>query len=292
MKEKKDIFNGKVKKEYFLYILICMIFIALLMFVVGGMILGVGLWANAGSEVAIFFMRILGLVIIAMGIAYVVGCMLVIRKYPKYQRLRRILYNSDCYFTDSDSTEYYGKTRGIRGRRHKASFDLVTRFAEAKNGMGDRKPVRYIVYSALSLFMGLLELIILIAGPILFEKGTIFPNVSDKVFIVCCMLVGIICLLLAIFFICRAYKAALMAPLENYEWRFELYTLLVNISIRQNNKKLKFWYKRDQVGEIENLVKSVSEKAELKLETKANKLVSFKVIDILNDRTIFKGYFI
>ena len=40
MKEKKDFFNDKIKKEYFLYILIYMIFIALLIFVVGGMFLG------------------------------------------------------------------------------------------------------------------------------------------------------------------------------------------------------------------------------------------------------------
>ena len=64
-----------------------MIFIALLMLVVGGMVLGVGLWANAGPVLAIIFMRILGVVIIALGIAYVIGCMLVIRKYPKYENL-------------------------------------------------------------------------------------------------------------------------------------------------------------------------------------------------------------
>ena len=56
---KKDIFHGKIKKEYFSYILFCIIFIALLMFVVGGMALGVGLWANAGPVIGIIFMRIL-----------------------------------------------------------------------------------------------------------------------------------------------------------------------------------------------------------------------------------------
>ena len=183
MKEKKDIFNGKIKKEYFSYILFYIIFIALLMFVVGGMALGVGLWANAGPVIGIIFMRILGVAIIALGIAYIVGCMLVIRKYPKYEKLRRILYNSDCYFTDSESKEYYGRVRGIRGRRYKAAFDLVTSIAEVEKGMGDEKPVRYTVYSALTLIMAVLGLVILIAMPLLFENGTIFPNISDDVFI-------------------------------------------------------------------------------------------------------------
>lgn len=292
MKEKKDIFNGKIKKEYFSYILIYMIFIALLMLVVGGMVLGVGLWANAGPVLAIIFMRILGVVIIALGIAYIVGCMLVIRKYPKYEKIRRILYNSDCYFTESDSNEYYGRIRGIRGRRYKAAFDLVTSFAEAEKRMGDRKPVRYTVYSALALFMGVSGLVILIAIPLLFENGTIFPNMSDDVFVLCYILSAVVCIAFAIFFLVRAYKVALMAPFENHKWISELYISLVDISVRKNNKKLKFWYNKDQIEQIENLVKSASENAELKLETKANKLVSFKVTDTLNDRVIFTGDFI
>ncbi len=292
MKEKKDIFNGKIKKEYFSYILIYMIFIALLMLVVGGMVLGVGLWANAGPVLAIIFMRILGVVIIALGIAYVVGCMIVIRKYPKYEKIRRILYNSDCYFTESDSNEYYGRIRGIRGRRYKAAFDLVTSFAEAEKRMGDRKSVRYTVYSALALFMGVSGLVILIAIPLLFENGTIFPNMSDDVFVLCYILSAVVCIAFAIFFLVRAYKVALMAPFENHKWISELYISLVDIAVRKNNKKLKFWYNNDQIEQIENLVKSASENAELKLETKANKLVSFKVTDTLNDCVIFTGDFI
>ena len=39
-------------------------------------------------------------------------------------------------------------------------------------------------------------------------------------------------------------------------------------------------------------MKSASENAELKLEAKRNKLVSFKVVDTLNQRVIFTGLFI
>ena len=71
-----------------------------------------------------------------------------------------------------------------------------------------------------------------------------------------------------------------------------MYSSLVDIAVRRNNKKLKFCYNKDQLEQIESLVKSASENAELKLETKENKLVSFKVVDTLNQRVIFTGLFI
>ena len=67
---------------------------------------------------------------------------------------------------------------------------------------------------------------------------------------------------------------------------------LVDISVRKNNKKLKFWYNTDQLEQIENLVKSASENAELKLETKDKKIVSFIVVDTLNKHVVFTGLFI
>jgi hypothetical protein len=80
-------------------------------------------------------------------------------------------------------------------------------------------------------------------------------------------------------------------PLKKTAWCSSLYTSLIDISVRQNNKKLKYWFDADQLEQIENLVKAASENAELKLETKRNKLVSFKVIDTLYDRVVFKGLF-
>ena len=54
------------------------------------------------------------------------------------------------------------------------------------------------------------------------------------------------------------------------EWHYPLYKSLVRISIRQNNKKQKFCYDADQLGQIENLVRSASQNAELQLERKRN----------------------
>ncbi|MBE6665862.1 MAG: hypothetical protein E7603_06570 [Ruminococcaceae bacterium] len=78
---------------------------------------------------------------------------------------------------------------------------------------------------------------------------------------------------------------------KEIEWYSPLYFSLVDISVRQNNKKHKFWYKIEQLEQIKDLVKSASENAELKLETKGNRLVSFTVTDTLNNSVRFKGLF-
>ena len=83
-----------------------------------------------------------------------------------------------------------------------------------------------------------------------------------------------------------------MSPFENLNRKYELYSALVDISVRQNNKKHKFWYDIDQLEQIEKIVKSASENAELKLETKGNKTVSFTVVDTLNNSVRFTGYFL
>ena len=75
------------------------------------------------------------------------------------------------------------------------------------------------------------------------------------------------------------------------EWHYPLYKSLVRISVRQNNKKQKFWYHADQLEQIENLVRSASQNVELQLERKRNKLRSFTVRDTLNDHMVFTGLF-
>ena len=290
---KKDIFNGKIKKEYFSYILGYMIFFALLFVVVAALCIYASIWGmtcNTSGER--FLMATFGVILFLLGGGYVFPQLFVIRNFPKYPRLRRILFNSDIYFTDSTSNEYFGGSRTIRGRRNKAAFDLVTAFAEAEKGMGNKKPLLYTVYSALTLFMGVLGLVILFVTPFLFKRDTIFSNMSDEVFSLCLILGAVVCIVFAIFFLVQAYKVALRVPLENHKWITELYTSLTDIAVRKNSKKLKFWYRRDQIEEIENLVKSASENAELKLETKANKVISFKVTDKSANRLIFNGYFI
>ncbi len=71
-----------------------------------------------------------------------------------------------------------------------------------------------------------------------------------------------------------------------------LYRSLASLSVRRNKKKHKFWYDASQVQEIERVINDATEHAELKLKKKGNRLVSFKVIDALNARVCFVGYFI
>lgn len=87
-------------------------------------------------------------------------------------------------------------------------------------------------------------------------------------------------------------KTPCQKPLKKVEWHYPLYTSLVDISVRKNNKKLKFWYDVDQLDQIESLVQAASDNAELKLEAKKNRLVSFTVINTLNNRVVFTGLFI
>lgn len=290
---KKDIFHGKIKQEYFSYILGYMIFFVLLFIAVGALCIYASIWGmktnNSGER---FLIASFGMIAFVLAGVYVFLEFLVIHNFPKYQKIRRILFNSDIYFTDSTSSEYLGRSRTLRGRRNKAAFDMVTTLAEAEKRMGNRKPVRYTVYSALTFIMAVLGLADLIAIPLLYENGIVFSNMSQNVFLFCYLSVGFVCIALAILFLICALKVGIMAPLGNHKWTYELYSALVDISVHQNNKKLKYWYNIDQFEQIEDLVKSASENAELKLETKGNKLVSFKVVDTLNQRVVFTGLFI
>ena len=293
LKEKKDIFNGKIKKEYFPYILVYMIFFVLLFVGAGSLCIYASVWgmtSNTSGErllIAAF-----GGIAFALAGIYVFLEMLVIRRFPKHEKIRRILFNSDIYFTGSTSNEYFGESRTVRGRINKAAFEVVTAFAKEEKRMGNKKPVRYTVYSALVLIMAVLGLANLIAMPLLFESGAFFSNMSQNGFWLCYIAVAFVCIALAVFFLICAFKVGKTAALEKDKWGYKLYTALVDISVRRNNKKLKFWYNIDQLEQIENLVESASENAELKLETKGNKIVSFTVVDTVNNRVRFTGLFL
>ncbi len=269
-----------------------MIYFVLLFIAVGALCIYASIWGmKTNSSGERLLIASFGVIAFVLAGVYVFLELLVIHNYPKYQKIRRILFNSDIYFTDSTSNEYFGGSRTLRGRRNKAAFEVVTTFAEVEKGMGKKKPIRYTVYSALTLVMAVLGLANLIAMPLLYENGTVFSNVSQNVFLFCYLSVGFVCIALAILFLICALKVIIITPLENHKWTYELYSSLVDISVRQNNKKLKFWYDKGQLEQIESVVKSASKNAELRLEMKGNKTVSFTVVDKTNNSVIFKGLF-
>jgi hypothetical protein len=182
---KKDIFHGKIKQKYFSYILGYMIFFVLLFIAIGALCIYASIWGmTTNSSGERLLIASFGVIAFVLACVYVFLEFLVIHNFPKYQKIRRILFNSDIYFTDSTSSEYLGGSRTLCGRRNKAAFEIVTGIAEAGKEMGDKKPIRYTIYSALTLLVSVIGITVLIALPLLFDSGTIFPNMSDGFF--CC----------------------------------------------------------------------------------------------------------
>ncbi len=286
---KRDIFHGKIKKEYFSYILVYMIFFLLLLVGVGILCVCAAVWGMKSNSMGErLLIAVFGAVTLVLAVVYLFLELLVIRRFPKYERIRRALFNSDRYFTESDSDEYYGRNR----RRDRIAFELVGVFAEAEKGMGSKRPARYTVYIALVIVMSVLGLADLVVMPMLYENGVALADLSDGEFALFYFFVAILCIALAMFFLSRAFRVAITAPLEQDRWRYELYNALVGMAVRKNNKKLKFWYSTDQLDQIEDLVRSASDHTELKLETKGSKLVSFQVVDMSNGRVIFTGWLV
>ena len=286
---KRDIFHGKIKKEYYSYILIYMIFFLILLVGVGAVCVCAVVWGMKSNSMG---ERLLiagfGTVTLVLAVVYLYLELLVIRRFPKYERIRRALFNSDRYFTESDSDEYYGRNR----RGDKAAFELVGVFAEAEKGMGGKRPARYTVYIALVISMSALGIADLAVMPMLYEKGVALADLSDGEFALFYFFVAIMCIALAMFFLSRAFRVAIMAPLTQEQWRYELYNALVGMAVRKNNKKRKFWYTSDRLDQIEDLVKSASDHTELKLETHGSKLVRFFVVDTADGRVVFTGWFV
>lgn len=286
---KRDIFHGKIRKEYYSYILVYMIFFLLLLVGVGALCVCAAIWGMKSNSMGErLLIAAFGTVSLVLAFVYLFLELLVIRRFPKYEKIRRALFNSDLYFTESNSTEYYGRNRW----RDKTAFELVGVFTEAEKGMGNKRPVRYTVYIALVIVMSVLGLADLVAMPMLYEKGVALADLSDGEFLLFYFSVAIMCIALAVFFLSRAFWVAITVPVEQGRWKYELYNALVGMAVRKNNKKRKFWYSTDQLDRIEDLVKSASDHTELKLETHGSKLVRFFVVDTADGRVVFTGWFV
>lgn len=88
------------------------------------------------------------------------------------------------------------------------------------------------------------------------------------------------------------YNRSIKKLIKRSEWHSRLWVSLEDIAARKNKKKLEFWFDKDQLKQIEKLVKAASKDTELRLETKESKLVSFTVIDTFDNTVIFTGSFI
>lgn len=202
---KKDIFKGNIKREYISYLVTSYIVISTLFLPVT--VFFCFLFINASIEGKIF-LGVIILVCLYLSVINPLLTLFIIRRYPKYPKLRKLLLNSEYYFVGNNNR------KPILGRRRdRAAFDIITYAVDKKK-------------------------------------------------------------------------------LKTSKWRYQLYTELVDISVRRNNKKQKFWYKFAQIKEIEDLVSAANEHADLKIESKGNKYVTFTVIDTVEDHIVFEGLFI
>lgn len=141
---KKDIFNGNIKREYIGYVWFSIILGTVIFIGTGALLLvtvfqrepGSADW-NALLSIGIFFCLI--------GVVFFFGELFVIRRYPKSQKYIKWFFNSDCYFVENDSKNYYGTWKGKR------SFELITAAAELNKGLeGIKYPKNCKVYTALT----------------------------------------------------------------------------------------------------------------------------------------------
>ncbi len=297
---KWDIFNGKIKKEYYSYMMFFFIFHSLLQIALSGVGIVFILAAIMGkitppSLIATIIAFVLGIIFIIQSPVFIFLQLFAIRNYPKYEKIRKRMYNSDCYFVGCDSFEYNGKPKGRLGRRNKIAFDLITTITEMEKGIKETKYYsKYKTYSALSFTMALIGLVGMFAIMILGDNKSILPKVlqNDNVIIFMAIAFPVICLVFAISFFRRAVNISSEAQFAPLESRFALCDSLAEIAVRKSNKKYKFWYNVDQIKEIEDIVNDSGESVEFKLEEKNGRLACFKLIDTVEKYTVFSGYFI
>lgn len=130
----KDLFNGKIKREYVSYMIATL---GVAVIVPGGMgiffvLTAIVLMENNPMDVRILLF-VMGIICILAGIVLPLLMIFVIRKYPKYEKLRKHVLNSDYYFVDV-------KDRDFRGhRKSQALFEVTTRVADREKRQNPNK---------------------------------------------------------------------------------------------------------------------------------------------------------
>ena len=144
---KKDVFYGKIRREYISYIMTTTIAITTILVAAGALFLYAAFVASAVDPLQDrIVLGALGAVCFLPAAAFVFIRLFAIKKYPKYEKLRRLVFNSDCYFVGSNSQDYHGSWRGEK------AFEWVTRAAERNKGLENIEyPKKYRVYIVLTI---------------------------------------------------------------------------------------------------------------------------------------------
>lgn len=289
---KKDFFNGNIKHQFISYTWASIITIVLVLFGLGTFFIYLSFSDAVVDRATAIFLCWFGVVALFFGIFFSFGQLFVIRKYPKYPKLRRIFINSDAYFVDSTSKEYHGHRRG------KAAFDMVMHIGEQNQGFENIKyPKAYrrnIIFVIISI---VLMWVVFAIAFIALENVNKLPNIlQNEMLIFCTFVIAEIVDIVLMFVFSFRIKRIRQKTKEKYKylfggWRFSLYIALKDLCVRSNAKKSKSWFNTDQLPKIEAMVSAASDNARLNVEKRGDKLISFTVIDSLNDCIVFNGDF-
>ena len=167
---KKDIFNGKVKREYISYIWFTIILV-IGIFVGGGSLLLYSAFQHESGTVDRNGLIFLGILHCLIGALYFLITIIYIRNYPKYPKLGKFCFNSDVYFVGSDSKEYRGHWRG------RPVFNMITHVVEQNKDLENIKyPTKYKICFALCI-LGIVMLFVNIFGCfVLMENVSLLPQ--------------------------------------------------------------------------------------------------------------------
>ncbi len=167
---KKGLFKGNIKHEYVSYIWTT-IFLVVFIFVSVGSLLLYSAFQHESGSIDRNGLLIFSVFCYLFGILYVSLTIFVIRKYPKYPKLRRLCLNSDYYFVSNDSKEFHGHWRG------KSSFNAATRIGDQNKGLENIKyPIKYKVYTALTVIGIILTFVYIAIVAVILENINVLPE--------------------------------------------------------------------------------------------------------------------
>ena len=208
---KKGLFKGNIKHEYVSYIWTTILLVVFIFVSVGSLLLYSAFQHEYGSIDRSGFLAF-SIVFYLFGVLYPLLIIFVIRKYPKYQKLRRLCLNSDYYFVGSDSKDFHGHWRG------RSAFGAVTHIGDQNKGIENIKyPQKYRVYIALTV-MGIVLMFAYIAiTAVILGNIEVLPEAirSEGFVFAICLVVEILNLILSFLFAFRV-KNIRKATIDEY----------------------------------------------------------------------------
>lgn len=168
---KKGLFKGNIKYEYVSFVWTTIFLVVFVFAGVGSLLLYSAFQHEAGSVDRNGFL-VFSVLFYLVGILYFFITIFVIRKYPKYAKLRRLCLNFDYYFVGNDSKEFHGHWRG------KFSYSAVTHIGDQNKGLEDIKyPKKYWGYLVLTIIGIVLTFAYIAIVAIILENINVLPEV-------------------------------------------------------------------------------------------------------------------